>query len=446
MKNQYKLQLGRSERFEDELPVISDLKDRFEHTYIVGKTGMGKSSLLERMATYDIEQGIATIFIDPKGDSLKKIYHLAKDKSKIHYISIESPVVINPLTKEGYKLDNIIQEFITILDVLVTLTASNPESTVLMREIITMTLRVIKKEENKNLDFFTKFLLYPEIRKKVIEGPDITPDEYLYWKDFDAKNREKVESAKRVASRLIEISTGEMRDFVIGKNEFDVSNIVESGKVVLVDTSRMNRNSRIYLSNLIVYSVLSYCEFAKRKEKPLLVYVDEFQIVVSSLFTELLARSRSSKVGFTLAHQTFHQIPRNILSDIFGTVNTQICFRCGDEEASRFAPIFGVKTKDVFNLAKYHAWVRIGIDNILIETYPPKLTEVPDINIQHILNFQSSNTSQKSLSVDKQTSEPLSNMEETQSKIHSQNQSEISFLEDKQKPEINLFGNEWINY
>jgi type IV secretory pathway TraG/TraD family ATPase VirD4 len=131
----------------------------------------------------------------------------------------------------------------------------------------------------------------------------------------------------------------------------------------------MNRNSRIYLSNLIVYAVLSYCEFAKKKEKPLLVYVDEFQIVVSSLFSELLARSRSSNVGFTLAHQTFHQIPRNILSDIFGTVSTQICFRCGDEEASRFAPIFGVKTKDVFNLPKYQAWVRIGIDNILIETY-----------------------------------------------------------------------------
>lgn len=165
-------------------------------------------------------------------------------------------------------------------------------------------------------------------------------DEHKYWSEFDPKNKEKVECAKRVASRLIEISTGEMKDFVIGKNELDISKIVQEGKVILVDTSRMNRSSRIYLSNLIVYSVLSYCEFALNKDKPLLVYVDEFQIVVSSLFTELLARSRSSNVGFTLAHQTFHQIPRNILSDIFGTVNTQICFRCGDEEATRFAPDF----------------------------------------------------------------------------------------------------------
>lgn len=90
-------------------------------------------------------------------------------------------------------------------------------------------------------------------------------------------------------------------------------------------------------------------------------------------------------MGFTLAHQTFHQIPRTILSDIFGTVSSQICFRCGDEEASRFAPIFGVKSQDIFNLPKYQAWVRIGINNFLIETYPPKLNEKPSIDFHNVL-------------------------------------------------------------
>jgi len=382
----YELDLGylHHNHFDKPLPTIYDLKNRFEHTYIVGKTGMGKSSLLERMALYDIESGLVTIFIDPKGDSCKKLYHLIKDKSRVHYVSIESPVVINPLNKVGYRLDNVIQEFIQILDVLITLTASNPESTVLMREIITMAMRSITKEQDKNLEYLTKLLLYSQVRKELLLTLNSNSDEYVYWKDFDdikSKYKDKIDCAKRVASRLMEISSGEMKNFVIGKNELDISEIVNDGKVILVDTSHMNRNSRIYLSNLIVYAVLSYCEFAKKKEKPLLVYVDEFQIVVSSLFSELLARSRSSNVGFTLAHQTFHQIPRNILSDIFGTVSTQICFRCGDEEASRFAPIFGVKSQDVFNLPKYQAWVRIGIDNILIETYPPKLNETPDIDL-----------------------------------------------------------------
>ena len=387
-KSDYRLSLGVLQNLGHNLAVIKDLKDRFEHTYIVGKTGMGKSSLLERMAHYDIEQDIATIFIDPKGESSKRLYELTTDKSRIQYISIQSPVVINPLNKDGYKLDNIIQEFIQILDVLVTLTASNPESTVLMREIIGMAMRSITNEKDKNLDYLTKFLLYPEKRKELWKQLRPMSDEWIYWKEFDEKdgrlprNRYKIESAQRLASRLIEISTGEMKDFVIGKNELDITNIVENNKVVLVDTSKMNRNSRIYLSNLIVYAVLSYCEFSDIHKKPLMVYVDEFQIVVSSLFSELLARSRSSKVGFTLAHQNFQQIPKDILGSIFGNVGTSICFRCGDEEASRFSSIFGVTSQDLFNLPKYQAYVRLGTDNILIKTYKPLLEEVPDITFQ----------------------------------------------------------------
>lgn len=391
----YDLVFGHSLRFKDTFPEIKDLKERFEHTYVVGKTGMGKSSLLEHMAQHDIDFGSAIIFIDPKGDSTKKLYHETKDKSRVTYISIENPTVINPLNKEGYKLDNLIQEFIQILDVLITLTASNPESTVLMREIITMAMNSIKDEEDKNLRYLTQLLLYKDVRESLVKKLNHLSDEYKYWIDFDnprSKSKDKIDCAKRVASRLLEISSGEMKDFVIGKNELDITDIVQKGKVVLVDTSRMNRNSRIYLSNLIVYAVLSYCEFAIKKDKPLLIYVDEFQIVVSNLFSELLARSRSSYVGFTLAHQTFHQIPRNILSDIFGTVNTQICFRCGDEEASRFSSVFSVKATEIFNLPKYNAWLRIGIDNILIETFPPKLIdnnliELPKQNTQTTLEF-----------------------------------------------------------
>jgi len=375
----YNLSLGFiANDLKQELPEMWDIKDRFEHTYIVGKTGMGKSSLLEHMAAYDIEKDLAVIFIDPKGESCKKLYHLTKDKSRIHFISINSPTIINPLNKEGYKLNNLIQEFIQILDVLITLTASNPESTVLMREIIYQAMHSITKEEDKNIGFLTKFLLYPDVRREVKNNLKADSELRKYWDEFDgvkgkiSKNNQRIDCAQRLASRLIEISTGEMKNFVVGKNELDISNIVNDKKVVLVDTSHMNKNSRIYLTNLIVYSVLSYCEFAKKHDKPLLVYVDEFQIVVSDFFSELLARSRGSKIGFTLAHQNLLQIPRGILGSIFGNVGTSICFRCGDEEAKRFSSIFGIKSQELFNLPKYQAWVRIGTNNTQIETFPPK--------------------------------------------------------------------------
>ena len=41
--------------------------DRSRHLYVIGKTGMGKSTLLENMAVQDIQNGEGMAFIDPHG-------------------------------------------------------------------------------------------------------------------------------------------------------------------------------------------------------------------------------------------------------------------------------------------------------------------------------------------------------------------------------------------
>ncbi|MBU1095861.1 MAG: hypothetical protein A2499_03625 [Stygiobacter sp. RIFOXYC12_FULL_38_8] len=381
----YSLDFGIQLNLDHIEPVIYDIKERFEHSYILGKTGTGKSVLMEQMVFNDISKGISTIYIDPKGESCKRLYSLAPDKSKIKYVSIKKPIVINPLNKTGFDIDDIIAEFVQILDILITLTASNPESTVLMREIVGMALRTFTKEQ-KNLNYLVDFLLYSDTRKTHIQSLPNNDRYKKYWTEFDftekngyPKNKDKIESAKRVASRLLEISEGKMKDIVHGENELYIHDLINNGESLFVDTSRMSRNSRIYLSNLIVYSVLSYCEYYEGKTKPLIVYVDEFQTVVSSLFTELLARSRGKKVGFVLAHHNLLEVKPEILSSIFGNTNTYVIFRCGLDEADKLAPMFDVRPKDLFNLDKFNAWLRIGNENILIETLPPLMEEVPEL-------------------------------------------------------------------
>jgi len=376
---EYKLRFGRQDNPEHPRPQITKLDDRFSHTYIVGKTGMGKSSLMERMINYDIEYGNAVIFLDPKGESTHRIYSL---HPTAQYISINNPTVINPIDKPEYHQEDIISEFVQILDVLIQLGSSNVQSTVYMKEIIGNAIRIIDDKEKRNIKDLVDFLLYEDVRKAVT-----IKDEKLrkYWKEFDdmenrytRKNKDKIETAKRVASRLIEISQGRMEDFVVGPNEFDISDIVTEGRVVLVDTSKMSKNARNYLSNLIVYAVLAYTEFSTIKPKPLMVYVDEFQVTVSEWFTEILARSRYKKVGFTLAHQSFAQIQPKILSVILDVVHAMVCFRTGDEVAMRLSHYFDVKPFDLFNLKKHFAWVRLGIDNTLTHIYKPLEVELID--------------------------------------------------------------------
>lgn len=386
----YELSFGTLDvtQFEKPLPEIYDLDKRFNHTYIIGKTGKGKSTLMENMALYDINFGLSVIFIDPSGVSCRKIYHNIKDKDRVIYISIEHPKVINPIHKEGYKLDILIQEFIQILDVLVTLTASNPESTVMMRLIIGHAMRAISREDQKNIQFINDLLLNRETRKTLARQLEQekrqNTEEYKFWNTFDQPaNWQRSESAQRVAARLSEISRGEMKQFTIGKNELDIEDIVKNKKVILVDTSRMTKNSKIYLTNLLVYAVYSYALFSEnmfvKNPDPLLVYVDEFSIVVSDLFDELLATTRKQSIGFVLAHQNFSQIPKNILDTVMGVVDTIITFACGDTEAKRFSEIFDVKPRELMDLQPYSAWIRLGNENILTDLYEPIINYVPPL-------------------------------------------------------------------
>lgn len=388
--NEYELSFGTLDvtQFDKPLPEITDLEKRFNHAYIIGKTGKGKSTLMENMALYDIQFGLSVIFIDPSGVSCRKIYHNIQDKERVIYISIESPKIINPIHKEGYSLDILIQEFIQILDVLITLTASNPESTVMMRLIIGHAMRSISREDQKNIQFINDLLLNRDTRKMLSQQLEQekrqNTEEYRFWNTFDhSSNWQRSESAQRVAARLSEISTGEMKQFTIGKNELDIEDIVKKKKIVLVDTSRMTKNSKIYLTNLLVYAVYSYALFSEnmflKNPDPLIVYVDEFSIVVSDLFDELLATTRKQSIGFVLAHQNFSQIPKNILDTIMGVVDTMISFTCGDTEAKRFAEIFDVKPRELMDLSPYSAWIRLGNDNILTDLYEPVMDYVPPL-------------------------------------------------------------------
>ena len=51
-------------------------KNRRAHIYIIGKTGTGKSTLIENMVMSDIKDGNGVALIDPHGDLAEKILAL----------------------------------------------------------------------------------------------------------------------------------------------------------------------------------------------------------------------------------------------------------------------------------------------------------------------------------------------------------------------------------
>jgi hypothetical protein len=368
----YRLKLGILQDPNLKMPYITDIRQRFAHAYIIGKTGTGKSVLMERMADYDMKFGLPTIFIDPKGDSVNKL----TGNSNYQYISFKHPVKINPLRRKGYKVDTLIREFTDVMDIMITATTINPEATVRMKEIIAKAIKGFK-EEDRSLQFLNKFLSFKEVRQSY--NFNHVPETRKWFDEIEnlsksgtKKVSDYINTMSSIASRLSQfLDNDEMSQFLTtGENEFDIADFIESGKSLLVNTNTSDNDNQRFLSALILYSVFSYIKDEKVK-KPLMIYIDEFQTSVNSNFPTLLQFARSCQVGFTISHHDFLEIDPKVLSSIFGIVGSYVVFNCGDTEAKRLAGIVRVKETDIMDLEDYTAYLRLGTKNSLIKTFPP---------------------------------------------------------------------------
>jgi ABC-type dipeptide/oligopeptide/nickel transport system ATPase subunit len=371
MPEDYRLKLGILQDLDAEIPYITKVKTRFNHTYIIGRSGMGKSVLMERMADYDMNFGLSVIFIDPKGDSVNK---LTKNKN-YQYISFQHPVRINPLRRKGYSVDTLIREFTEVMDIMITATSINPEATVRMKEILAKAVKGFK-EEDRSLKFLNEFLSFKDIRKAY----NFTDPMIRKWfneiedtsKSGMKKTSDYINTMSSIASRLSQfLDNDEMSQFITSEeNVFDIESIIERGESLLINTNTSDSDNQKFLSALILYSVFSYIK-SNTVKKPLMIYIDEFQSSVNSSFPSLLQYARSCQVGFTISHHDFLEIDKKVLSSIFGIVSSFIVFNCGDTEAERLAGIVRVKNNDIMDLPEYQAYLRLGTKNSLIKTFPP---------------------------------------------------------------------------
>ena len=375
----YNLRFGRLQNLEHPLARIRDIKTRYEHTYILGPPGAGKTSLMLRMALYDINYGCACIFIDPKGEHARALYNLIPDKSRVIYFSYETPsLVINPLRKKGYKLNDISDEFAEILDIVIKQTSpTNPPASENMKEVLWHAISSLR-EKDRNIDKLADFLRYEDIRNKYL-GRDMS----RFWQAVHAKIggrlSDEAMTAKRIAVRLHKFVDDErFKKIVTGENQLDIADIAKNKKVVIVDTSNMAMDKRIYITSLFSFAVKSYCDLQKQKKYyPLMFYLDECWMGINDSFEYLLAFSRSFKVGITLGHQNIHQFPSSqTVKKITSTCYTKIGFApAGNEEARLLSEIYGLTQQDFRNLEKFEAWAKIGNQNSLIKMFPPP---VPD--------------------------------------------------------------------
>ena len=352
---------------------ITDI-DRMGHIYVIGKTGVGKSTLLLNMAISDIEQGKGLCVIDPHGDLAETILnyipsHRIEDVVYINPQDTDSPVAFNPLhaihpTQYHLVASGLISTFKKIWS-----ESWGPR----LEYILRMTLLTLLEYPHATLLDIQPLLTDEYFRNKALMYCTNQAIHAFWTNEFDKYPPAlKAEAIAPILNKTgIFITSIPLRNIVGQRvSSINIEQCMNSRKIVIANLSKgaIGEEASSILGSMLVTGIqlaaLQRSRIPEDQRRPFYLYVDEMQSFVSLSFADILAEARKYKLSLFLTHQYIEQLPEAIRAAIFGNVGTFISFRVGASDAKivakEFEPVFS--ETDVINLPKYHVYLKLLID------------------------------------------------------------------------------------
>lgn len=371
-----------------------DTNDRRRHTYFIGQTGTGKSTLLENLAFQDMMDGRGFAFIDPHGDSAEKIMGMVpkervEDVIYFNPSDMENPVGLNLFEFETQdQRDFLIQEAIAMLYRLY-----DPGHTGIIGPRYEHWFR------NASLTIMSDpagstFIDIPQ----VFNDQAFTDEKLKYVTDrtvLDFWNKEMAQTSEANKSEVLgwfvskfgAFLSNEMMRNILGqtKSGFSIRDIMDNKKILIVNLSKGQTgelNSQL-LGMIFVMkfqaAAMGRANIPEEEREDFGLYVDEFQNFATDSFATILSEARKYKLNLILANQFMTQLTDNIREAILGNIGTVISGRLGitDAEvlAKKFAPTFD--TEDLTKLPNYQT-----ITSVLISGVPSaafSMTLIPNM-------------------------------------------------------------------
>jgi hypothetical protein len=334
-------------------------KDRFRHMYIIGKSGTGKTTLLENMIVQDIYNGNGIAFLDPHGESADKIlrYIPSNRINDVIYFSpsdSEFPVAFNPMEISD---DATASERSLIADGLMTVFKKIwPDAfSGRMEYILNNTMLALLEYPEPSLLSVNRMLTDKDFRKKVIAcvtDPTVRNawDELSKWDD-----KRWSEAIGALVNKIGQFTTNPIARNIIGqaKSTFNFRDAMDQRKIIIINLSKglIGEESAKLIGALIITKI--YLASMSRANltpeqlllvPPLYFYVDEFQNFANDSFANILSEARKYKLALTVANQFVAQMEESIRDAVFGNMGTIISFRVGPFDAEFlervFTPVF----------------------------------------------------------------------------------------------------------
>lgn len=371
--------------------------DRRTHTYIVGQTGTGKTTLLKSMILSDMENGKCVALIDPHGDLYDELLNLIPENRE------KDVVLFNPHDTKypaGFNL----------------LECSSPDQRhFVAREMKAIMRRLLEDQYQRAASEWTGPLFYQHMQMNLLltmsdsENPGTLLQFYeifqhldywkrwipLKWKDelldqwvtktlpnmnYLARRDSSTTMGEYISAKFVDFVFDPVLRYIFGQpvSTINLKEIIDNNKILLINLAkgRIGEANSQFLGMImmakIAAEVLERAKIKASERNPFHLYVDEFQTLATENFSILLSEARKYGLNLILANQFISQIKDDrIMQAVFGNVGTMVAFRVGIDDAEKIAshlsPTFS--QTDLTNLPNWHACVKTTVDGQLVTPF-----------------------------------------------------------------------------
>ncbi len=354
--------------------------DRRRHMYVIGKTGMGKTTLIENMVIQDILNGEGVAFADPHGDSVEKVLNYIpsnriNDVIYFNPADTDFPIAFNPLEAVDPKYKHLVASGLMGVFTKIWAGVWSPR----MEYILNNTILALLDSPGNTMLGIARMLVNKTYRKKIVDNIK-DPVVRSFWVDEFANYNDKfrTEAIAPIQNKVGQFLSSAIIRNIVGqtKSTIDLRQIMDERKIFLLNLSkgRIGEDSSALLGAMIItklqLAAMSRVDVPEEERKDFYLYVDEFQNFATESFASILSEARKYRLNLIVAHQYINQLSNDkntvVRDAIFGNVGTLIVFRVGADDAEflekEFEPTYTLN--DLLNLTKFNIYLKLMINGV----------------------------------------------------------------------------------
>jgi len=356
-------------------------KNRRGHMYIIGKTGTGKSTLIENMVISDIKAGNGLALIDPHGDLAEDILNYVPKRriNDVIYFNpadTEYPIPLNPLADVHPDYHHLAASGLISVFKKVWSDFWGPRLEHILRHSI---LTLLEYPGSTLLDI-PRLLTNKDFRQEVLKYVTHQQVREFWFSEFDKYSAWlRSEAISPILNKVGQFLTSKPLRDIVGqkKNTFRFREVMDESNIFIANLAkgRIGEDNCSLLGATLVTQIqlaaLSRAELLENKRRPIYLYVDEIHNFLTLSFADILSEARKYGLNLVLAHQYIEQLDEKIKAAILGNAVTIISFRVGAEDAKylarEFYPVFN--ETDLVNLPNYHIYLKLLINGVVSRAF-----------------------------------------------------------------------------